>query len=314
MVASFECITGLMVFSKFIGCSECQTKVTRGATSLLSVFEVTCSNTNFCFSDSPIAIRFTNQTVGELYETDKPIDGISKHEYRHTRYCWHSNVFLNIVSSRLFLNETSETHFYFDKDCAVGQIYLKSEIETKSGCCFAPSATANCSMGSHHFNVLPAMRRIQLELLDSLPSTNFARYRVRMTISDATDAAEFVVFDTVITKLTNICAANPSNQQVAVSQDLQDWDLPQCVHEIAGSTLTFQLSLSHFNISAIHQIFTVSRIFYYNQCPPQLNFEGRYDNPGDDTPAAGAVKRSHSHVLQSSPVNQGESDGNGDVA
>ena len=130
-----------------------------------------------------------------------------------------------------------------------------------------------------------------------------------MTISDATDAAEFVVFDTVITKLTNICAANPSNQQVrlfnslhsffsnywkwlfirlvdyimlllqvAVSQDLQDWDLPQCVHEIAGSTLTFQLSLSHFNISAIHQIFTVSRIFYYNQCPPQLNFEGHVSN------------------------------------
>ncbi|KAH0933857.1 hypothetical protein HID58_010974 [Brassica napus] len=140
---------------------------------------------------------------------------------------------------------------------------------------------------------------------------NTARYRVRMTISDATDAAEFVVFDTVITKLTNICAANPSNQQVAVSQDLQDWDLPQCVHEIAGSTLTFQLSLSHFNISAIHQIFTVSRIFYYNQ---ESHFQGRYDNPGDDTPAAGAVKRSHSHVLQSSPVNQGESDGNGDVA
>ncbi|CAN7038485.1 unnamed protein product [Brassica rapa subsp. trilocularis] len=74
----------------------------------------------------------------------------------------------------------------------------------------------------------------------------------------------------------------PCNEEntvgVAVSQDLQDWDLPQCVHEIAGSTLTFQLSLSHFNISAIHQIFTVSRIFYYNQCPPQLNFEGHVSN------------------------------------
>lgn len=32
---------------------------------------------------------------------------------------------------------------------------------------------------------------------------------VQMTMSDTTDTAEFVAFDIVITKLTNICAANP---------------------------------------------------------------------------------------------------------
>ncbi|CAN6933242.1 unnamed protein product [Brassica oleracea] len=52
-----------------------------------------------------------------------------------------------------------------------------------------------------------------------------------------------------------------SQPQVAVAQDLQDWDLPQCLQEIVGSTLNFQLSLSHFNFSAIHQSFAVSRIF-----------------------------------------------------
>ncbi|CAH8306192.1 unnamed protein product [Eruca vesicaria subsp. sativa] len=116
-----------------------------------------------------------------------------------------------------------------------------------------------------------------------------------MTISDATNTAEFVVFDTVTTKLINICAANTSNQQVSVAQ---------CLREIGGSTLTFQLSLSHFNLSAIHQCFAVSCIFFdNNQRPPHLNFEFHLLE----------LSKEASHFLQSSPVNQSESDGNADV-
>ena len=56
-------------------------------------------------------------------------------------------------------------------------------------------------------------------------------------------------------------------------QEPQDCDLPQCLEEIIGSTLTFQLNLPHFNFTAKHQSFTASCILDHNQRPPQRNFE-----------------------------------------
>ncbi|KAL0815763.1 hypothetical protein Bca101_072207 [Brassica carinata] len=56
-------------------------------------------------------------------------------------------------------------------------------------------------------------------------------------------------------------------------QEPHDCDLPQCLEEIIGSTLTFQLNLPHFNFTAKHQSFTVSCILDHNQRPPQRNFE-----------------------------------------
>ena len=44
------------------------------------------------------------------------------------------------------------------------------------------------------------------------------------------------------------------------AQNSQEWELPQCSQDIVGSTLTFQLNLSHFNLTAKHQSFTVSHI------------------------------------------------------
>ncbi|KAH0871987.1 hypothetical protein HID58_069349 [Brassica napus] len=69
-------------------------------------------------------------------------------------------------------------------------------------------------------------------------------------------------------------------------QEPQDCDLPQCLEEIIGSTLTFQLNLPHFNFTAKHQSFTASCILDHNQRPPQRNFEvhGGNDNPEDNMP------------------------------
>ncbi|KAF3511490.1 hypothetical protein F2Q69_00003354 [Brassica cretica] len=41
-----------------------------------------------------------------------------------------------------------------------------------------------------------------------------------------------------------------SYQQATGPQDPEDWDLPQCLQEIVGRTLTFYLNLSHFNFTA----------------------------------------------------------------
>ncbi|CAF2053752.1 unnamed protein product [Brassica napus] len=84
-------------------------------------------------------------------------------------------------------------------------------------------------------------------------------------------------------------------------QEPQDCDLPQCLEEIIGSTLTFQLNLPHFNFTAKHQSFTASCILDHNQRPPQRNFEvhGGNDNPEDNMPSAGAIKKPHSIGLKS---------------
>ncbi|CAF1930548.1 unnamed protein product [Brassica napus] len=92
-----------------------------------------------------------------------------------------------------------------------------------------------------------------------------------------------------------------SYNEAAGVQEPHDCDLPQCLEEIIGSTLTFQLNLPHFNFTAKHQSFTVSCILDHNQRPPQRNFEvhGGNDNPEDNMPGAGAIKKPHSIGLNS---------------
>ncbi|CAN7082763.1 unnamed protein product [Brassica oleracea var. botrytis] len=92
-----------------------------------------------------------------------------------------------------------------------------------------------------------------------------------------------------------------TNVDLAGVQEPQDCDLPQCLEEIIGSTLTFQLNLPHFNFTAKHQSFTASCILDHNQRPPQRNFEvhGGNDNPEDNMPGAGAIKKPHSIGLKS---------------
>ncbi|KAF2565820.1 hypothetical protein F2Q68_00024982 [Brassica cretica] len=80
----------------------------------------------------------------------------------------------------------------------------------------------------------------------------------------------------------------------------------------SNDTFTFQLKISPFNLFSKHQPFTISRIFYSNQCPPLPNFYwkrnfkqlGGANNLGDDMPGAGAVKpQPSSNVTNVVPVN-----------
>ncbi|WZZ66510.1 hypothetical protein YC2023_077880 [Brassica napus] len=115
------------------------------------------------------------------------------------------------------------------------------------------------------------------------------RYRVQMTVSLASDSAEFVAFDSDISKLTNIRAAEISQQmKTQVSETPQSWALPQCIEGIVGRT--FQLKFSRLKFLYKHQSFTVSRIYDTHRCRPQ---PGGDNNPGDDMPGGGAVKICH---------------------
>ncbi|CAF2059286.1 unnamed protein product [Brassica napus] len=94
------------------------------------------------------------------------------------------------------------------------------------------------------------------------------RYRVQMTVSLASDSAEFVAFDSDISKLTNIRAAEISQQmKTQVSETPQSWALPQCIEGIVGRT--FQLKFSRLKFLYKHQSFTVSRIYDTHRCRPQ---------------------------------------------
>lgn len=92
--------------------------------------------------------------------------------------------------------------------------------------------------------------------------------RVQMTVSLASDFAEFVAFDSDISKLTNIRAAEISQQmKTQVSETPQSWALPQCIEDIVGRT--FQLKFSRLKFLYKHQSFTVSRIYDTHRCRPQ---------------------------------------------
>ncbi|KAH0858311.1 LOW QUALITY PROTEIN: hypothetical protein HID58_086572 [Brassica napus] len=130
-------------------------------------------------------------------------------------------------------NATSGTHFYFDNECAPGQSYLERVCNCEEGSTFNPTK----------YGGLKKIERMTLGelndyLLKSQPQHGFSSFSCAPSNEE-----------------------NAISYQVAVTQDLQDWDLPQCLQEIVGSTLNFQLSLSHFNFNAIHQSFAVSRIF-----------------------------------------------------
>nr|VDD01847.1 unnamed protein product [Brassica rapa] len=98
------------------------------------------------------------------------------------------------------------------------------------------------------------------------------RYRVILSVSDETGIAAFLGFDTEITKLTNVLAAEAA-QILGVGLNAQvDTDLPRVLSELVGKTYTFQLKLKDFNFTSNHQTFTISRIFPARDLAPLPTF------------------------------------------
>ncbi|WZZ09137.1 hypothetical protein YC2023_095058 [Brassica napus] len=98
------------------------------------------------------------------------------------------------------------------------------------------------------------------------------RYRVILSVSDATGAAAFLGFDTEMSKLTHVLASEAA-QIVGIGINAQvDVVLPRPLADLVGRTYTFQLKLKDFNFTPNHQTFTISRIFPQRELAPNPMF------------------------------------------
>ncbi|XP_033128410.1 uncharacterized protein LOC103853519 isoform X1 [Brassica rapa] len=98
------------------------------------------------------------------------------------------------------------------------------------------------------------------------------RYRVILSVSDATGAAAFLGFDTEMSKLTHVLASEAA-QIVGIGTNAQvDVVLPRPLADLVGRTYTFQLKLTDFNFTPNHQTFTISRIFPQRELAPNPTF------------------------------------------
>ncbi|CAF1920723.1 unnamed protein product [Brassica napus] len=98
------------------------------------------------------------------------------------------------------------------------------------------------------------------------------RYRMILSVSDATGAAAFLGFDTEMSKLTHVLTSEAA-QIVGIGTIAQvGVVLPRLLADLVGRTYTFQLKLKDFNFTPNHQTFTISRIFPQRELAPNPTF------------------------------------------
>ncbi|KAL0655100.1 hypothetical protein Bca4012_075684 [Brassica carinata] len=121
--------------------------------------------------------------------------------------------------------------------------------------------------------------------------TAFFQITTPLAVANKTDEAVFVSFDGVITKLTNIGAAESGHIHDASIENPKDSQLPLLVTNLMGKTNTFHLRLTRFSCTSKHQTFTISRIFNEPNCPPVPDFfvDGGTGGPLNDMSGASSL-------------------------
>ncbi|CAN6823842.1 unnamed protein product [Brassica oleracea] len=122
-----------------------------------------------------------------------------------------------------------------------------------------------CAIRSTITDRIPGAQRVMLTL-------RLERYRVILSVSDATGAAAFLGFDTEMSKLTHVLASEAA-QIVGIGTNAHvDVVLPRPLADLVGRTYTFQLKIKDFNFTPNHQTFTISRIFPQRELAPNPTF------------------------------------------
>lgn len=89
----------------------------------------------------------------------------------------------------------------------------------------------------------------------------FKQFRVEIEVENDNRTTTFVLFDRDVRKLTHTTA-----EEISASEETKGEEssvlkiIPQCLTEIIGKTMEFQIKITEFNFKASNQTFTVYRI------------------------------------------------------
>ncbi|KAG5387858.1 hypothetical protein IGI04_029399 [Brassica rapa subsp. trilocularis] len=221
-----------------------------------------------------------------------------------------------IVGGRLFLNATSGTHIYFDKQTDAGEQLFYRLVEQDTG--LPPVAPLLKSYAKveklsiselNDFVVTATSQEIDFICAGKVTGVKLdkgwcyvscskcfkklQRYRVEMSIADETGEGLFVAFDGVIAKLHNMRAHEAANLLAGDDVNPEETDAPPFVRDMEGKSYTFQVKVGPYNFTENHQSFTISRILGEGERAPQPEFveDGGDDDNGDENNGASLVRR-----------------------
>ncbi|KAL0752773.1 hypothetical protein Bca101_090440 [Brassica carinata] len=238
-----------------------------------------------------------------------------------------TNINPKFVGGRLYLNATPGTHFYFDNEVTASRtLFEQPENDTTSGkqyrgvkklepvslgelnnyvlnsppqsiefLCKARIVSLETTNGWCYISCAKCSKKLQRGISSFTCTTCFnasavgvVRYRVEMHVESGGDTAVFVAFDSAMSKLIGVRAAEVANPMGQGEEDPLGYQIPQFLQDIVGNAYIFHLKLTEFNFSGNHKSFTVARIFDPNDRIPGPTFapHGGDHNPGDDMPGS----------------------------
>ncbi|XP_018461150.2 uncharacterized protein LOC108832149 [Raphanus sativus] len=204
-----------------------------------------------------------------------------------------------MVGGRLFLNATSGTHVYFDKNTIAGsnRFYQDTGLQSVAPLLrsYAKVETMTIaelngfivSAASQEIDFLCTGRvdRVDLdkgwcyvacsvcskklkqtvsaftcERCNNSHAVGTLRYRVEMAISDDTAEGTFVWFDGVLTKLHSLRASEAAQMLAADGVNPEETMIPQFIAEMEGRTYTFQVRVNAYNFTQHHKTFTITHV------------------------------------------------------
>ncbi|KAF2574912.1 hypothetical protein F2Q70_00001723 [Brassica cretica] len=282
-------------------------RLSEGSVYFLSGFDIARSNPKFRLSDSPVSIRFNDETFFETKtDSDKDIPTELFRFRSHEQLLTLANTNRDLPG-KLFLNATSGTYFYFDCETSAGKEHYERLVGDRANAssskskvnieflCKAEVTNLQSEKGWCYIGCSKCAKKLQPDEIsftclscDRENTTGVLRYRVEFSVADHTDEAVFVAFDIEIAKLTNIQASEAAHILGAGVDARVDNDFPPFLNEVVGKTFTFQLKLGEFNFTSKHQSFTVSRIISEHERAPLPAFVNDGDNHGPDDNGDGA--------------------------
>ncbi|KAH0915622.1 hypothetical protein HID58_030068 [Brassica napus] len=236
-----------------------------------------------------------------------------------------------IVGGRLFLNATSGTHIYFDKQTDAGEQLFYRLVEQDTGLppvapllksyakveklsiselndfvvtatsqeidfiCAGKVTGVKLDKGWCYVSCSKCFKKLQRSVssLTCLSCNTTSAVGFSMSIADETGEGLFVAFDGVIAKLHNMRAHEAANLLAGDDVNPEETDAPPFVRDMEGKSYTFQVKVGPYNFTANHQSFTISRILGEGERAPQPEFveDGGDDDNGDDNNGASLVRR-----------------------